>query len=130
MTFRGSCHCGKLSYTVDEELPTRALQCNCSICRRRAALHHFTTPEKFSFDGSQDDVASYRWNKGNVGWEFCKTCGCAPFAHGRGSNGPMVEINVRCVDGIELDKLEITQFDGAHKLPGPSEPAPTPQPAG
>ena len=32
----------------------------------------------------------------------------------------MVEINLRCADGIDLDALDITPFDGAHKLPGPS----------
>jgi hypothetical protein len=121
MAFQGSCHCGKLSYTVDEELPTKAVQCNCSICRRRAPLHHFTTPDKFTFRGSEDDFASYRWNTGNVRFEFCKTCGCAPFAHGTGPQGPMVEINLRCVDDIEVDGLEITFFDGAHKLPGPEQ---------
>jgi len=41
MSFRGSCHCGKLAYTVDEALPAKAMACNCSICRRKGALHHF-----------------------------------------------------------------------------------------
>ena len=119
MAFSGSCHCGKLAYTVDEDPPSSAMQCNCSICRRRAPLHHFTTPDKFSFTGLADDIAEYRWNRKAIGLEFCRTCGCAPFAHGVGPNGPMVEINLRCADGIDLDKLEITFFDGAHKLPGP-----------
>ena len=117
MAFQGSCHCGKLSYTVDEDKPTKAMQCNCSICRRRAALHHFTTPSKFTFTGSQEDVADYKWNRRNIAFEFCKTCGCAPFAHGMGREGPMVEINLRCVDDLDLDRLEITKFDGAHLLP-------------
>ena len=128
MAFTGSCHCGKLAYSVDEELPTRAMQCNCSICRRRAPLHHFTTPDKFSFQGDDADVTGYLWNKKIVRWEFCATCGCAPFAHGNGPRGPTVEINLRCVDGIDLDSLEISEFDGAHKLPGPAEEAS--QPAG
>jgi hypothetical protein len=123
MAFEGSCHCGKLSYSVDEELPAKAIRCNCSLCRRRAPLHHFTTPDKFTFRGSETDMATYKWNKGIVGWEFCATCGGAPFAHGTGPNGPTVEINLRCVDGIDLDRLEISEFDGAHRLPGPGEPA-------
>ncbi len=116
MPFSGSCHCGKLSYTVDEDPPTKAMECNCSICRRRGALHHFTTPEKFSFDGSQSDVRAYRWNKQIIRFEFCSDCGCAPFAHGSGPQGPMVEINLRCADGVDLASLEIEQFDGAHQL--------------
>ena len=116
MSFRGSCHCGRLAYTVDEDLPTRAMACNCSICRRKGALHHFTTPDKFSFSGSEQDVAGYEWNKRVIRHEFCRTCGCAPFAHGTGPNGPQVEINLRCAPGIDLDSLQIEKFDGAHKL--------------
>ena len=121
MPFEGSCHCGKLSYTVDEDLPTKAMECNCSLCRRRAPLHHFTTPDKFSFRGDEGDVAIYAWNTGNIRYASCKTCGCAPFAHGKGPNGPMVEINLRCVEAVDPGSLEITQFDGAHKLPGPKD---------
>jgi hypothetical protein len=124
MAFEGSCHCGKLAYTVDEDPPAKAMACNCSICRRRGALHHFTTPDKFRLRGSEADVATYQWNKQIIRFEFCTTCGCAPFAHGTGPNGPMVEINLRCADGIDLDQLEISEFDGAHKLPGPGEAAP------
>jgi hypothetical protein len=120
MPFQGSCHCGMVAYTVDEDAPTKAMQCNCSICRRRAALHHFTTPDKFTLETSRDDLTSYRWNKDNINFNFCKHCGCAPFAEGQGPNGPMVEINLRCAEDIDLDALEITHFDGAHKIPGPS----------
>lgn len=116
MPFSGSCHCGKLSYTVDEDMPTKAMACNCSICRRRASLHHFTTPDKFAFHGSEGDVSGYEWNKRAIAHEFCATCGCAPFAHGQSPNGPMIEINLRCADDIDLEALEIERFDGAHLL--------------
>jgi hypothetical protein len=113
MSFRGSCHCGKLAYKVDEDLPAKAMECNCSICRRKGALHHFTTPDRFSFEGSSEDIAVYTFNKHNVRHQFCRTCGCAPFAEGQGPNGPVVEINLRCAEGIDLDSLEIAKFDGA-----------------
>jgi len=119
MPFTGSCHCGAISYRVDEDAPAKAMACNCSICRRRGALHHFTTPDKFTLETPRDSIESYRWNKNNIGFHFCTTCGCAPFAEGTGPNGPMVEINLRCAEDIDLDSLEITPFDGAHKLPGP-----------
>lgn len=119
MPFTGSCHCGAIRYRVDEDAPTEAMECNCSICRRRAALHHFTTPDKFTLETSRDALSTYRWNTGNIGFHFCKTCGCAPFAEGQGPNGPMVEINLRCADGIDPDSLKITKFDGAHQMPGP-----------
>ena len=113
MSFQGRCHCGKLRYTVDEEPPTKAMECNCSICRRQGALHHFTTPDKFRREASDEDIQVYMFNKHIIRHSFCKTCGCAPFAEGQGPKGPMVEINLRCADGIDLDALEITKFDGA-----------------
>ena len=114
MTFRGSCHCGKLAYTVEENPPTKAMECNCSICRRKGSLHHFTTPDKFSLEGSRDDIQVYTFNRHVIRHQFCKTCGCAPFAEGTGPGGQaMVEINLRCAEGIDLDALEIARFDGA-----------------
>jgi hypothetical protein len=113
MTFRGSCHCGRLAYSVDEDPPARAMACNCSICRRKGSLHHFTTPDKFHREGSADDIQVYTFNQHVIRHQFCKTCGCAPFAEGMGPDGPMVEINLRCAEGIDLDSLEISRFDGA-----------------
>jgi hypothetical protein len=114
MTFRGSCHCGKIAYTVDEAPPTKAMACNCSICRRKSYLHHFTTPDRFTLEGSRDDLQVYTFNRHSIRHQFCKTCGCAPFAEGTGPDGgPMVEINLRCAEGIDLDALEVAPFDGA-----------------
>ena len=113
MSFRGSCHCGKLAYAVDEPLPAKAMACNCSICRRKGALHHFTTPDRFRRQASAEDIRVYTFNKHVIRHQFCKTCGCAPFADGMGPKGPMVEINLRCAEGIDLDSLDIARFDGA-----------------
>jgi hypothetical protein len=116
MSFQGRCHCGAISYTVDEDPPTKAIECNCSICRRKAYLHHFTTPDKFTFNGSRDDLQVYTFNHHAIRHQSCKTCGCAPFAEGRTPDGKdMVEINLRCMDGLDLAKLSITQFDGASR---------------
>ena len=114
MTFTASCHCGALSATVDEELPTKGMTCNCSLCRRRGNIHHFTTPDKVSFVRPDGKVGVYTFNKRVIRNQFCTECSCAPFAEGKGRDGtPMVEINLRCVPECDLDALEITQFDGA-----------------
>lgn len=114
MAITGSCHCGKVRYHLDEDMPTAGMSCNCSICRRKGYLHHFTTPDKFTLETDRGDLQVYEFNKHVIRHQFCKTCGCAPFAEGNGPDGkPMVEINLRCVDGIDLDGLKITHFDGA-----------------
>jgi hypothetical protein len=116
MPIRGSCHCGKIAYTLDEDPPTKAIECNCSICRRKGYLHHFSTPDKFTLQGSRDDLTVYTFNKHAIRHQFCKTCGCAPFAEGEGPDGkPMVEINLRCADDIDPASLERVPFDGASR---------------
>jgi hypothetical protein len=110
----GSCHCGKIAYSLDEEMPTDALACNCSICRRKAYLHHFTIPDKFTLHADRDDIQVYTFNRHAIRHQFCKTCGCAPFAEGTGPDGKdMVEINLRCVDGLDVESLNVSHYDGA-----------------
>jgi hypothetical protein len=114
MPFTGSCHCGAVAYEVDEDPPRKAMACNCSICRRQAALHHFTTPDKFALKGSRDALSTYFFNRHAIAHHFCTTCGCTPFAEGKTPDGKaMVEINLRCADGIDPDTLELSYYDGA-----------------
>lgn len=113
MPVRGSCHCGKVAYRLDAE-PTQAVECNCSMCRRKGYLLAFFPPERFTLETSRDDIAVYTFRKHVIRHQFCKTCGCAPFAEGTGPDGkPMVAINLRCVEDCDLSKLTITPFDGA-----------------
>ena len=115
MAFSGSCHCGRLAFTLDEDMPAKGMTCNCSICRRKASVHHFSTPDKFARQADDDDIAVYTFNTHNIRHQFCKTCGCAPFADGKGPDGkPMVEINLRCVPDCDLSSLEIQEYDGAN----------------
>jgi hypothetical protein len=62
-----------------------------------------------------DEIAVYTFNKHVIRHQYCKTCGCAPFNQGEGPKGPMVSVNLRCVEGIDLGKLTIKPFDGASR---------------
>jgi hypothetical protein len=116
MSFTSSCHCGAVSAIVDEDLPTKGMTCNCSICRRNGAIHHFTTPDTVSFVRPDGQVGEYTFNHHVIRYQFCTTCGSAPFAEGTAPGGKaMVEINLRCVPDCDLDSLEITEFDGASR---------------
>jgi hypothetical protein len=33
-------------------------------------------------------------------------------ARGAGKDGPTVAVNTRCLDGVEVEKLKLQQFDG------------------
>jgi hypothetical protein len=113
MPMNGSCHCGRIAFRLDAE-PTEAIECNCSICRRKGSVLAAFAPEQFHLQTSHDEIATYTFHRHVIRHQFCKTCGCARFAEGIGPDGTaMVVINLRCADGIDLSKIRITPFDGA-----------------
>ncbi|MBP2488492.1 hypothetical protein JOH50_004219 [Rhizobium leguminosarum] len=42
MRYEGSCHCGNVAFEVEGEF-TEALDCNCSLCRRRGVSSGITS---------------------------------------------------------------------------------------
>jgi len=111
-TYTGSCHCGKVRYRVSMELG-RVMSCNCSICRRKRALLAFVPRDQFTLESGQDALTDYQFNKHVIHHLFCSSCGVGSFAYGSQADGKqMAAINVRCLEGVDLDKLEIFDFDG------------------
>lgn len=114
MSFRVSCHCGAIKSEISGEQPTKAMSCNCSICRRKGSLMHFIATDAFSLETSRAAIGVYTFRTHNIKHEFCRTCGCAPFGEGTAPDGKaMVAINLRCAEEVDLSKLEIIEFDGA-----------------
>ena len=112
-TYSGSCHCGRVAYEADADL-SKAVTCNCSICKKRGALMAFVPADKFRLVRGGNELLDYQFNKKVVHHLFCPTCGVGSFSRGEGPDGAqMVAINVRCLDDIDLDALTITKFDGA-----------------
>ena len=46
-THEGSCHCGRIAFTLEGDV-TEAMDCNCSLCRRRGGLLAFFPREALS----------------------------------------------------------------------------------
>jgi hypothetical protein len=112
--YEGSCHCGKVRYTVEMAPPEKAYACNCSICSRAGWLLSFAPAEQFELHAAAEDLSDYQFAKHHIHHLFCKTCGVRPFSRGAGKDGKeMVSINLRCVTGIDATKLPVETFDGA-----------------
>ena len=112
-TYAGGCHRGRVRYEVDADL-SRVMSCNCSICRKRGALLAFVPVAKFKLGSGAYALTDYQFNKKIVHHLFCDTCGVSSFARGTSSDGAeMIAINVRCLDGVDLDGLNVVTFDGA-----------------
>lgn len=111
-TYKGSCHCGKVRYEAQISLG-KVIACNCSICSRKGILMTFVSEDAFKLDSGADATTDYQFNKHNIHHLFCSTCGIHTHGRGVGKDGkPMQMINVRCLDGVELDALEVQRFDG------------------
>ena len=112
MIYQGSCHCGRIRFEAEGSLE-KVMECNCSICRKRGALHWFVTRENFRLLTSADDMATYTFNKHQIKHRFCPRCGCAPYGEGLAPTGQYTfAINARCLDGVDLSSLKVGHFDG------------------
>ncbi|MFW7346116.1 MAG: GFA family protein [Pigmentiphaga sp.] len=114
MSYEGSCHCGAVAFEVDAPVPTQAMSCNCSHCRRKGFLLSFVPEGQFTLKQGQDQLRSYFFHAHKIEHMFCATCGTQSFARGAMPDGtPMRAVNVRCVPSIDLDALQIKRVDGA-----------------
>jgi hypothetical protein len=112
VTYNGSCHCGRIAFEVEGELEG-AMACNCSMCSRKGSLLWFVPREKMRILGSEDAMATYTFRKHVIQHRFCPTCGIHPFGEGQDPKGnAMAAINVRCLEGIDLESVPVRHFDG------------------
>jgi hypothetical protein len=112
MKHRGSCHCGRVAFEVEGTIDS-ALACNCSMCQRKGSLLWFVPRAQFTLLTPDDHACTYLFNKHVIRHRFCPVCGMHPYADGQDPKGqPVAAINVRCIEGIDLDKVPVTHFDG------------------
>ncbi len=109
-TFEGGCHCGRVRFRVTAEL-SRVTDCNCSICGKKGFLHLIVPLEQFELLSGEDALTTYRFNTGTAKHTFCATCGIHPFYVPR-SDPDKIDVNVNCLDGADLSKSEVKEFDG------------------
>lgn len=112
-TYHGSCHCGAVQYDVATDGIKNVMQCNCSRCHRLGWLLTFVPASSFILTAGEDNLTEYRFNTKRIAHLFCKTCGIESFARGKSSDGSdTVAVNVRCLDGIDMEKIDIQRING------------------
>jgi hypothetical protein len=108
----GGCHCGLVRFRVTADLD-RVTECNCSMCGKKGFLHLIVPPEKFELLSGEGDLSTYTFNTGVAKHTFCKVCGIHPFYVPR-SDPDKIDVNVRCLDGVDVGRLTVKKFDGRH----------------
>jgi hypothetical protein len=108
----GSCHCGRIAFEVEGDFST-AVDCNCSHCQRKGYLLVMVPRDSLVLKTPEDAMSTYRFNKHVIDHMFCTDCGCAPFGFGVDKDGTRTAaINIRCLEEIDLTKVERIPFDG------------------
>jgi hypothetical protein len=111
-TYEGSCHCGRVRFRVTAALDG-VVDCNCSICTKKGFLHWIVSPESFTLVAGGDDLVLYQFNTKTARHQFCRACGIHPFYVPR-SDPDKIDVNVRCLEGVDVASLTIAPFDGRH----------------
>jgi len=112
MKYQGSCHCGNVKFEVEGEIQG-VISCNCSLCERRGSLLWFVPRDTLRVSTADKDIATYTFNKHFIKHRFCAKCGIHTHAEAKDRQGnPMGAINLRCLDGVDLNAVKVTPFDG------------------
>jgi hypothetical protein len=111
-TYTGGCHCGRVRFRVTADLDG-VTDCNCSICTKKGFLHLIVPPEQFELVSGGDDLTTYQFNTKTAKHTFCRVCGIHPFYVPR-SDPDKIDVNVRCLDDVDLAQVKAQGFDGRH----------------
>ena len=106
----GGCHCGAVRFEVRGE-PAGVEICNCSICTMKAYVHWYVPHDAFTLVAGEEALSTYRFGTRAARHHFCSVCGVAPFYVAR-SDPDKIDVNLRCVEGIDLESLDVARFDG------------------
>jgi hypothetical protein len=112
MEYKGSCHCGNIAFTIDGTIDG-AMACNCTMCQRKGSLLWFVPREQLQLTTPDSNAATYVFNRHVIRHRFCPRCGIHPYGEGTDPQGnAMAAINIRCIEGIDLDAIPVQHYDG------------------
>ena len=109
-SYEGSCHCGRVRFRVQADLGLASV-CNCSMYTKKGFVHLIVAPEQFELLAGAGDLTAYEFNTRVAKHRFCSHCGVHPFYTPR-SDPDKVDVNARCLEGVDVDTLEPHRFDG------------------
>lgn len=110
-TYEGSCHCKKVRFEVTATID-RASACNCSICSRVGWLMVSVPPSQFKLLSGEGEQTDYQFGRKSMHHLFCTACGIHAYGTFTQGDQAKVIVNLRCLEGLDVDKLPVETFDG------------------
>jgi hypothetical protein len=68
-------------------------------------------PDRFRLLTGGEDLTTYQFGSRTARHHFCRACGVASFYVPR-SHPDHIDVNVRCLDGVDCTTLRVERFDG------------------
>ena len=109
MSHEGSCHCGAITVTIEDD-PVEASECNCSICRRTGALWIYASPACVEVTG---EGIGYVHGEKMLTLFHCATCGVITHWNSVDPDYNRMGINLRLFDPKLWETLPRKFVDGA-----------------
>jgi hypothetical protein len=81
------------------------------MCTKKGCLHLIVAPENFELLAGGEELTTYQFNTRVAKHTFCRACGIHPFYVPR-SDPDKIDVNVRCLDGVDPGAIRPHGFDG------------------
>jgi hypothetical protein len=104
-----SCVCGAVRLTISRA-PDELVDCNCSICRRYAALWAYYPLKNVVVPGGLTDV--FMLGPKKIEFHRCKICGCVTHWSPRDQRDEM-GVNARLMEPEVVARARVRHLDGA-----------------
>ncbi|KAL7810081.1 Mss4-like protein [Trichoderma aethiopicum] len=140
IVYTGSCHCGAVTVaaasTPLDETYEGAIECNCSICERYAAIWVYRPNKAVVLAGDEANIGRYQFNTRALTKVFCKICGVVMANQFKTLTDEEVEalpelprkiydaqheytgVNGRVLQGVDVGRFKTKRVDGLNKIPG------------
>jgi hypothetical protein len=106
----GSCLCGAVRFEITR--PDHMTSCNCSACRRYAALWAYAPPATARIDAAPGATIAYSRGDHSLAFHSCASCGVT--THWASLSDDKVAVNLRLADDpAVVTGIPVRHFDGA-----------------
>jgi hypothetical protein len=83
------------------------------MCTKKGYLHLIVPEEDFELLQGADAITTYTFGTHTAKHHFCTRCGVHSYYRPR-SHPESVDVNIRCLDGLEPSDFRYHSFDGQH----------------